>query len=101
MAALQLDAFRPQIDDFCRRWKINEFSIFGSALRDDFGADSDVDILVTFGPDAQWSLYDWVDMRDELGRIFARPVDLVSKKGLRNPFRRRSILGSRRVIYAA
>ncbi len=101
MAGIDIEAFRPEITDFCRRWKVDEFSVFGSAIRNDFDADSDVDVLVTLSPQAQWSLYEWVDMREELQKIFARPVDLVSTKGLRNPFRRKSILGSRRVIYAA
>jgi predicted nucleotidyltransferase len=90
-----------QIEDFCRRWKIAEFSIFGSALREDFSAKSDVDVLISFEPDIPWSLFDWVDMIEELQEILGRPVDLVEKSGLRNPFRRREILNSRQVIYAA
>ncbi len=89
-----------RIADFCRRWKITEFALFGSVLRDDFLPDSDVDVLVTIAPDAQWDLYDLVYMQDELAVIFARPVHVVDKDGLRNPFRRRSILNSREVIYA-
>jgi len=89
-----------KISDFCQRWKILEFAIFGSALRDDFGPDSDVDILVTFGEDAHWSLYDWVDMIDELKAIFGREVHLLSKNGLRNPFRRQKILATRQIMYA-
>ncbi len=102
MPGFDIERFRPQIDAFCLRWKVEELSIFGSALRDDFDPlDSDIDVLINLAADAQWSLYDWVDMRDELQRLFARRVDLVSKKGLRNPFRRKSILNSRRVVYAA
>jgi uncharacterized protein len=91
----------PKIEDFCRRWKITEFALFGSILRQDFGPESDVDVLVTFADDAEWSLYDLVDMQEELKNIFGRDVDLVLKSGLRNPFRRREILRSQRVIYAA
>ncbi len=102
MPRLDLESIRPQINAFCTQWKIDELSIFGSAIRDDFNlANSDVDVLINFAGDARWSLYDWIDMRDELQRMFERPVDLVSKKGLRNPFRRKSILHSRQVIYAA
>ena len=90
-----------KIIDFCRRWKIVEFALFGSVLRDDFHPGSDVDVLVSFADDAKWSMYDWVDMTDELKAIFGRKVDLVEKEGLRNPFRRRSILNARKVIYAA
>jgi uncharacterized protein len=82
------------------RWKIIEFALFGSVLRDDFHSDSDVDILVEFAADAPWSLFDWTDMIDELGAIFGRKVDFVSKKGLRNPFRRQNILSTHKVIYA-
>lgn len=92
---------REEIAGFCARWKILEFSLFGSVLREDFGADSDVDVLVTFRPDARWSLFDLVDMQEELKALFGRDVDLVETEGLRNPFRRRSILRSREVIHAA
>ncbi|HEY9421393.1 MAG TPA: nucleotidyltransferase family protein [Thermoanaerobaculia bacterium] len=92
---------RDRIADFCRRWKITEFALFGSALRDDFRADSDVDVLVTFEPGAPWSLWDLSRMRIELEEIFGREVDLVEKKALRNPFRRQAILSNQRVIYAA
>jgi predicted nucleotidyltransferase len=90
-----------KISDFCHKWKILEFAIFGSALREDFGPNSDVDILVTFHKDAHWSLYDWVDMIDELKAIFGREVHLLSKSGLRNPFRRQKILTTRQIMYAA
>ncbi|MBI5868030.1 MAG: nucleotidyltransferase domain-containing protein, partial [candidate division Zixibacteria bacterium] len=68
---------------------------------DRFGPASDVDILVSLQDDAPWSLYEWVDMIDELRRIFGRDVDVVEKSGLRNPFRRQEILANRRVLYAA
>ena len=89
------------IESFCRRWQIREMSLFGSVLRDDFRPESDVDILVTFEPEAHWSLWDFIDLRDELSRLFQREVDVVSERGLRNPFRRHEILGSRQVVYAA
>jgi hypothetical protein len=90
-----------RIADFCRRWKIAELSLFGSVLREDFSAASDIDVLVEFSPEAAWSLYDWVYMGEELSVLFGRRADLVSKRGLRNPYRRENILGSREVIYAA
>jgi predicted nucleotidyltransferase len=86
---------------FCARWKVTELSLFGSVLREDFGPDSDVDVLVTFSPDARWSSFDLVDMEEELEELFGRKVDLVEALGLRNPFRRRAILESRQVIHAA
>ena len=85
---------------FCERWRIEELSLFGSYLRDDFGPDSDVDVLVRFAPDAAWDLWEFIDLRDELAARFGRPVDLVEAAGLRNPFRRHAILSSREVVYA-
>lgn len=100
----KIDIPEDQIADFCRRWKIAELALFGSALRDDFRPDSDVDVLVTFAPDAKWSLLDHVDMEDELAQILGRPVDLVSRRGIersRNPRRRRAILESAQVVHVA
>jgi hypothetical protein len=98
-ARIQID--RERIVAFCEKWKVKEFSLFGSVLREDFGPDSDVDVLVTFAPDAPWSLLDIVTMQEELKEIFGREVDLVEKEGLRNPFRRHEILNTRKIIYAA
>jgi len=96
--AMEID--RKRIAEFCRRWKIAEFSLFGSALREDFETQSDVDVLVGFEADIPWSLFDWIDMKEELESIFGRQVDLVEKSGLRNPFRRHEIMNNRQVIYA-
>lgn len=98
---IQSEIPREAITAFCKKWKVAELSLFGSILREDFGPGSDVDVLVSFAEGAGWSLYDWVDMIEELKGIFGREVDLVSKKGLRNPFRRHNILNNRTVIYAA
>jgi len=93
---------KDRIADFCRRWKITEFALFGSVLRDDFQPDSDVDVLVNFAEDARWSLFDLVSMQEELSVIFGREVDLVSRRGIehsRNPIRREAILSSAEVVY--
>jgi hypothetical protein len=95
---------KEKIAEFCSRWKITEFALFGSVLRDDFGPTSDVDVLVTFASDARWSLLDHVTMQDELAVLYGRKVDLVSRRGIersRNPIRRRDILDSAEIIYAA
>jgi len=78
-----------------------EFALFGSALRQDFSPDSDMDILVSFTEDADWNLYDWANMIEELKEIFGREVDLVEKTVLRNPFRRNAILTKKEIIYTA
>jgi hypothetical protein len=92
---------RERIAEFCRKWRVKELSLFGSALRQDFGPDSDVDVLVELQPNHGLSLYDWVDMIEELQGIFGRKVDLVAKGGLKNPFRRRAILRTAEVVYAS
>jgi len=101
MPSNNLEVRLEQIHAFCRKWKIKEFSLFGSILRSDFRPDSDVDVLVELEPDAPWSLYEWIDMIDELKAMFGRDVDLVEKTALVNPFRRHHILEHRRVVYAA
>ena len=99
--AQQVPVDGEQLAAFCRKWRVKELALFGSALRDDFGPDSDVDILVDLEPDHGLGLYDWVDMIEELEGIFGRSVDLVAKGGLRNPFRRREILATAEVLYAS
>lgn len=98
---IKIDIPLDKISGFCEKWKIKEFSVFGSALRSDFDSRSDIDVLITFEPDIPWSLYEWIDMIEELRIIFGREVDLISERGLRNPYRRREILANREVIYAA
>ncbi|MFQ5805893.1 MAG: nucleotidyltransferase family protein [Phycisphaerae bacterium] len=102
MARLTVDA--ELIAEFCRRRKVTELALFGSALRDDLGPDSDVDLLVTFAPDADWSLLDHVQMQQELAALLGRPVDLVSRRAIErssNPLRRREILSNTRSLYVA
>jgi predicted nucleotidyltransferase len=94
-----------QIAEFCRKWNVSEFALFGSVLRDDFRPDSDVDVLVSFPSyDATPSLFEHVEMQDELVKIFGRRVDLLTRGGVedsRNPIRKQAILESARVVYAA
>ena len=104
MATLEKQLKPELIEGFCRRWKVREFSLFGSVLRDDFSDASDVDVMVSFQDDSGWSLLDHVDMRDELVAICGRNVDLVTRKGVehsRNNLRRAAILETAKVVYAA
>jgi predicted nucleotidyltransferase len=104
MGKTHIEIPKEKIVEFCRKWKIREFALFGSVLRDDFRPDSDIDVLVTFDENAHHSLFDLVDMQDELKEIFGREVDLVSKRGIessRNYIRKNVILGSAEAIYAA
>lgn len=86
---------------FCRKWRIRELSIFGSALRGDFGEDSDLDFLVSFEPGVRLTIDAFLQMEEELEALCGRPVDLVEKEALRNPWRKREILNHREVLYAA
>lgn len=89
-----------QIADFCVRWKVTELALFGSVLRDDFRADSDVDVLVTFAPDAHVGLLALSRMERELSGMLNRKIDLVTKGGLK-PLIREAILAEAEVLYAA
>ena len=104
MATPRIDVPMDKVAAFCRKWKITELSLFGSVLRDDFGPDSDVDVLVTFAPDASWSLFDLVHAQDELKDILGREVDLVEREAVvrsENYIRRRHILESVEPVYVA
>lgn len=93
-----------ELEAFCQRWNVRELALFGSALREDFASHSDVDVLITFDDDVQWSLLDHATMQQELTTLLGRPVDLVSRRGLersRNWLRREEILRTARTLIAA
>jgi len=78
--------------------------LFGSILREDFGPESDVDVLVTFSPEAEWTLFDMSRMQAALREVFGRDVHLVSRRGLessRNHLRREAILSSAEVVHVS
>ncbi|MEY2976617.1 MAG: nucleotidyltransferase family protein [Prochlorotrichaceae cyanobacterium] len=92
-----------QLAEFCGRWQVTELALFGSVLRDDFSANSDVDILVSFVPHHSWGL-EFIQMREELATILKRPVDLLTRQSImnsHNTLRCKSILESAEIIYAA
>lgn len=92
-----------QIQQFCDRWQITEFALFGSVLRDDFRSDSDIDVLVTFAPETKRGLSETMQMQDELQIIFGRNVDFIVKAAIErseNWLRRKNVLESAQVIYA-
>ena len=89
---------------FCKRWLIIELALFGSVLRDDFGPESDVDVLVRFEPNVRHTLLDMVRMEDELCSMLGRKVDLIERTAIEkspNYIRRKAILQSAKTIYAA
>jgi predicted nucleotidyltransferase len=96
--SLPMDA----IAAFCRRWNITELALFGSVLRDDFGPESDIDVLVTFAPGSVRTLAVIMRMQDEIEALFNRPVDLVDRQSIErslNYLRRKAILNSARTVY--
>jgi predicted nucleotidyltransferase len=93
-----------QIAEICERHHVAEFSLFGSVLRDDFRPDSDVDVMVTFFPDARVSLFDLVNLQDDLKSLFGREVDVITRDGIersKNYIRKASILDSAQLVYVA
>ena len=92
------------IEAFCDRWQVEELALFGSVLRDDFGPHSDIDILIRFGTEHTPGLFGIAEMERELGDLFGRRVDLVTRAAIeesRNYIRRKAILESAQVVYGA
>src|SRR5665648_1099800 len=77
-----VDIAESDIARYCRKWKITELLVFGSAATDELRDDSDLDLLVSFGPEADWSLLDHVAMTEELSTLVGRPVDLVTRRAV-------------------
>lgn len=103
-AKVRISIPRKQLAEFCKRWKITELAFFGSVLREDFHSSSDIDLLVSFRPNAKNSLFDLVRMQNELKEIFGREVDLVERRAIEkseNYIRRKNILSNTKVVYAA
>lgn len=98
--AAALDIPLERVAELCRRYEVRELALFGSALRDDFGPDSDVDVLVEFDATAQVGFLTLLRMQRELAALMRRRVDLVPKRGLKERIRQ-SVLDGARVIYAA
>ena len=100
----KLNISRDCLVEFCTRWRISELALFGSVLRDDFGPDSDIDLLVTFEPDAPWSLFDIVRVKQEFEELVGRKVDIIERPALEkhhNPYLKHEILTTAVRIFAA
>lgn len=99
---MKLNFNRESLGQFCRERGIARLELFGSALRDDFREDSDVDLLATLRDDAHPTLLDWADMQGRLAEMFNRPVDLVSRRAIErshNRYRKHAILSTATSIY--
>ena len=104
MCPMHIDLPGEKIADFCRKYRVRKLSLFGSALRDDFQPNGDVDFLVSFAEDARYSLFDLAAMEEELGAILGRKVDLVEREAIEqseNYIRRRHILRAEEPVYVA
>jgi uncharacterized protein len=89
------------VAELAARWGVRELSLFGSVLRDDFTPESDIDVLVEYHPKGGPTFETYPDMLDDFRRVFGREVDVVEKSSIRGSIRRRAILESHRVLYAA
>ncbi len=104
MSTPHIDISLDTITAFCKRWQVTELALFGSVLRDDFGPESDVDVLVRFESEHTPGLFGIVRMERELSELLDRQVDLVTRGAVensRNYIRRKAILNSAQVVYAA
>lgn len=98
----RLGLSRAEIVNFCQRWGINKLSLFGSILRDDFRPDSDIDLMLTFAPDARQGLLTLAQIKHELESRLDRSVDLVPEASVQtsdNWIRQREILSTAQIIY--
>ncbi|NJR71038.1 MAG: nucleotidyltransferase [Synechococcales cyanobacterium CRU_2_2] len=103
MSLDRLNLSTQKLQTFCKKWRIIEFSIFGSALRDDFRPDSDLDVLVSFMPHAPWTIVDLITIQNELQQIVNRDVDLIEKRVIEkshNSIRRNEILTTAQILYS-
>ncbi len=89
---------RDRVAAFCKKHGIRKFSLFGSVIRDDFGPDSDVDVLAEFKPDVRFSLFDLVGMQDELSAIMGRKAEIFEFRSLR-PWMQEEVAGSMELFY--
>ncbi len=97
----RLPVTREQLAEFCRRHHIVEFALFGSVTRDDYRPDSDIDVMLAYGPDADQGIQEYLELKEELAAMFGREVDVMTKGPIANPYRRASIEKDLTVIYAA
>ena len=98
--SLQIEIDAEELAAFCRRAGVLRLSFFGSVLREDFGPESDIDVLVEFAPDSGIGLFEFVDLQRELAEILGREVDLHTPASLSHFFRE-DVVDSAEVAYAA
>jgi len=104
MPKVGMEIPREKIAEFCRKWKIRKFALFGSIPRNDLRPDSDIDVTIDFEPGVTYSLFDLIRMEDDLKEIFGRGVDLLTQSMVeqsRNYIRRKPIQSLMEVVYVS
>ena len=104
MTIQNFDLSMVELKGLCDRWQISEFALFGSVLRDDFQPTSDIDVLITFAPDARKGLLTLARIKHELEDLLHRDVDILTRQSIeqsQNMTRRHNILRSAQVVYVA
>lgn len=93
--------YEKEINRLCRKFGIARFEVFGSAVSEDFGAESDIDFLIDFAEDGGNYFERYFDLKYELEKLFGRKVDLVVGKAIRNPYFKQDVNDTKQLIYAA
>ena len=91
-----------QLQEICQQWQITELALFGSVLRDDFNAESDIDVLVSFAEEAKITFFDLDTIESQLSKLFNRPVDIVTKQAIEQSHKKKkknNILNNAKIIY--
>ena len=95
-----IDNHIKNIVSLCKRYKVNKFFVFGSVLTDRFNDDSDIDLVVDFKKDEVEDYFDnYFDFKYSLQDLFGRKVDLVEEQSIKNPYFRKSVDSTKRLIY--
>lgn len=100
MGQLAIDIPRAPLRALCRKYRVKELAVFGSALGSDFRPDSDIDLFVEFEENAHIGFIKFAALQQELSEIFGRKVDLVPKRGIKNVIRD-DIIAAAQIIHAA
>jgi len=96
---LDTDPLKPAISELCRRLRVTRLDIFGSATTDDFGPDSDVDVLVRFERCGPGLFTRYFDLKEGLEVIFGRPVDVIVEDAMKNPYFKTALDRTKKNVY--
>lgn len=95
-----LSPYQDQIAQICRKHGVRKLDVFGSATADEFGPESDVDVVVVF--EGEEHLFNrFFRLESDLHELFQRPIDLMTDRSIQNPYLRQGVEATRRNVYAA